>query len=107
MYPSMQTKGTFTLVNNALEQDALIIPARNAQVDIELDLNALVNPITIREYVQVDGTNYRQVSAKIFPAAFDAGTKCVIYSFPQKNSFYKITLQEAVGEAANIPYRWV
>lgn len=101
------TTGVFALVNNILEQDCLVFPAAYQQVDVELDMNALANTITVREYVQVDGANYRQISAKVFPTNFDAGTKAVILSFVQKNSLYKITLQEAVGEAQNIPYRYM
>ena len=63
----------------------------------------------LREYVQVDGANYRQISAKVFPTDFDTGTKCVVISFPQKNSLYKITLQASVleGAARDVPYRYI
>ena len=101
------TTGTFSLVNNANEQDALIIAAGTQLVDIELDMNTLAQTNTVREYVQTDGANYRQVSAKVFPTVFDAGTKCVILSFTQKNSLYKITLQATIAEGAakDIPWR--
>lgn len=99
--------GTFSLLNNVNEQDCLLFPATQQQVDIELDMINLANSITVREYVQVDGTNYRQISARVFPTAFDAGTKVVAISFVQKNSLYKITLQESVGEAKSIPFRYM
>jgi len=103
------TTGTFSLVNNILEQDCLIFAVANQIVDIELDMSNLVQTNTVREYVQVDGANYRQVSAKVFPTDFDAGTKCASLSFTQKNSLYKVTLQASIieGSAKNVPYRYI
>ncbi len=99
--------GTFSLVNNILEQDALVIAAGTQRVDIDLDMNNLTQINTVREYVPVDGVNYRQISAKAFPTVFVTGTKCVIISFVQKNTAYKITLQASVleGVARDIPWR--
>jgi hypothetical protein len=101
------TTGTFSLVNNILEQDCIVIAANNQLVDIELDMNLLAQTNTVREYVKTDGANYQQISAKIFPTAFDTGTKVVLTSFVQKNCLYKITLQATVleGAATNIPWR--
>lgn len=103
------TTGTFSLVNNTLEQDCLVIAAATQLIDIELDMNNLTQTNTVREYVQVDGVNYRQISAKVFPTNFDTGTKCVVLSFPQKNSLYKITLQASVleGIARDVAYRYI
>ncbi len=101
------TSGTFSLVNNILEQDALIVAAGTRVVDIELDMNNLTQINTVREYVQVDGANYRQISAKAFPTVFDTGTKCVTLSFVQKGTLYKVTLQASVleGAAKDVPWR--
>lgn len=101
--------GTFSLVNDTNEQDALVIAAARQLVDIELDMVNLAQNNTVREYVQVDGVNYRQISAKVFPTDFDTGTKAVLLSFPQKNALYKVTLQAAVAEGAakNVPYRYI
>lgn len=103
------TTGTFSLVNNVNEQDALVIAAGTRLVDIELDMINLTQTNTVREYVQVDGATYRQISAKVFPTDFDTNTKAVIISFVQKNSLYKITLQASVleGVARNVPYRYI
>ncbi|MDP2872771.1 MAG: hypothetical protein Q8P31_09570, partial [Bacillota bacterium] len=79
----------FSLVNNVAEQDAIIVAAATQLVDIELDMINLTQVNTVREYVQVDGANYRQISAKVFPTDFDALTKCVALSFPQKGQLYK------------------
>lgn len=97
----------FSLVNNLLEQDAIIIAAATQLVDIELDMSNLAQANTVREYVQVDGVNYRQVSAKVFPTVFDTGTKAIILSFSQKGQLYKVTMQSSVleGVAKNVPYR--
>ena len=97
----------FSLVNNILEQDAIIVAAATQLVDIELDMSNLTQANTVREYVQTDAANYRQISAKVYPADFDTYTKCVVLSFPQKNVLYKVTLQASVAEgvARNVPYR--
>lgn len=97
----------FSLVNNVLEQDVIIVAAATQLVDIELDVNALTQNNTIREYVQVDAVNYRQISAKVFPTNFDTGTKAITLSFPQKNALYKVTMQASVleGIARDIPWR--
>ena len=93
--------------NNLVEHDAIIIAAATQLVDIEMDMSNLAQTNTVREYVEVDGANYQQISAKIFPTNYDAGTKVVTFSFPQKNVLYKITMQSGVleGGAKNIPYR--
>ncbi len=103
------TTGTFSLVNNILEQDCLISAAATQLIDIELDMSNLTQINTVREYVRVDGANYRQISAKAFPTVFDTGTKCVVISFVQKNALYKITLQASVveGAAKDVPYRFI
>jgi hypothetical protein len=103
------TPGTFSLVNNANEQDCLIFNAATQQIDVELDMSNLVQINTVREKVQVDGAAYRQISAKAFPTAFDTDTKCVILSFVQKNSAYKITLQAtgAEGSDKDVKYRYI
>jgi hypothetical protein len=71
------TGSPFSLVDNLNEQDTLIVAAATQLVDIELDLNTLTQICTIREYVKVDAANYRQISAKTFPADFDTGTKAI------------------------------
>jgi hypothetical protein len=103
------TPGTYSLPSGLVEQDALLFAAAYRQLDIELDMDALAQNTTVREYVQTDGANYRQISAKVFPTNFDTGTKAVILSFVQKNSAYKVTLQSAVAEGVprDIPYRYM
>jgi len=56
---SIPSTGTFNLQNNVNEQDALVISAAIQDVDIDLDVNALTQNNTIREYVQVNEVNYR------------------------------------------------
>ena len=93
--------------NDLVENDAIIIAAATHLVDIEMDMFNLAQANTVREYVMVDGANYRQISAKVFPTDFDTGTKCILLSFPQKGQLYKITMQSSVleGIARNVPYR--
>jgi hypothetical protein len=101
------TGSPFSLVNNLLEQDAIIVAAATQLVDIEIDVSNLTQINTIREYVQVDGATYRQISAKAFPTAFDTGTYAITLSFPQKGQLYKVTMQASVleGVARNVPFR--
>jgi hypothetical protein len=103
------TTGNFNLADNVLQQDCLIFVAADQKIEVELDLNTLTQINTIREYVQTDGVNYRQISARVFPNQFDNATKPVIITFTQKNSLYKITLQASVAEGAirAIPYRYM
>ena len=93
--------------NNLIENDAIIVAAATQLVDIELDMVNLAQANTVREYVQVDGVNYRQVSAKVFPTDFDTGTKAVTLSYAQKGQLYKVTMQSSVAEGAakNVPFR--
>jgi hypothetical protein len=101
--------GTYSLPNDTNEHDALTFGAATQLVDIELDMNNLAQNNTVREYAQVNGSNYRQVSAKVFPTDFDTNTKAVIITFVQKNAPFKITLQAAVaeGSAKDVPYRYI
>ena len=93
--------------NDLVEHDAIVIAAATQLVDIELDMINLTQANTVREYVQVDGATYRQISAKVFPTDFDTGTESVLFTFPQKGQLYKITMQSSVleGGARNVPYR--
>jgi hypothetical protein len=101
------TGSPYSQPNDLVENDAIIVAAGTQLIDIELDMNNLTQANTVREYVQVDGANYRMISAKVFPTDFDAGTKAVLVSFPQKGQLYKITMQSSVleGAARNVPYR--
>ena len=100
------TSGTFSLPNDVNEHDAIIVAATIQLVDIELDMSNLSQINTVREHVQTDGVNYRQISGKAFPTNFDPGTKSVILSFAQKNSLYKVTLQASVVEGAAKDVKW-
>lgn len=93
--------------NDLNEHDVIVMTAATQLVDIELDMSNLAQANTVREYVQVDAANYRELSAKIFPTGFDPGAKAVSFSYPQKNVLYKITMQSSVleGGAKNVPFR--
>jgi hypothetical protein len=99
--------GTFSLVNNVNEQDARVVAAATQLVDIELDMVNTTQLNTVRIYSQVDGANYRQIQARVFPTDFDTSTKMVTISHPQKNALFKVTLQASVleGVARDIPWR--
>jgi hypothetical protein len=103
------TAAVYAHPNGLGENDALIFAAANQQIDLRFDVNALTQATTIREYEQVDAANYREISAKVFPADFDPGCTAVALSFVQANALYKITFQSAVAEGAgrNVPYRYI
>ena len=93
--------------NDVVEHDAIVVAAATQLVDIEIDVDALTQSNTIREYVQIDGANYRLITSKIYPTDFDPGVKAIVLSFPQKGQLYKITMQANVAEGAvrDVPYR--
>jgi hypothetical protein len=93
--------------NNIVENDAIVVAAATQLVDIEIDMVNLTQANVIREYVQVDGANYRLLSSMIFPTDFEANTKAINITFPQKGQLYKITMQSMVleGGAKNVPFR--
>lgn len=93
--------------NSVAEQDALIFVAAKQEINLRFDMNGLAQATTIREYEQVDGVNYRELSAKSFPADFDTGCKAVVLQFVQANALYKVTFQSGIleGGIVNVPYR--
>lgn len=103
------TSSTYSHPNGVAEQDALIFAVTQQEINLRLDFSLLTQNTTIREYEQIDGANYRQISAKVWPTDFDVGTIAIDISFVQANALYKITLQSAVAEggARNIPYRYI
>jgi hypothetical protein len=98
----------FSLPNDVAEHTVLAFTAAQQLVNVELDLSNLTQINTIREYVQVDATNYRQLSAKTYPTNYDPGTYAAILDYVQKGVLYQITMQAAVAEGAirAVPYRY-
>ena len=93
--------------NSIAEQDAYVFAAAIQKVSIRFDMSGLAQKTTVREKEQVDGANYRGISAKVFPDEFDAGAQEVVIDYVQANALYKITFQSAVleGGVVNVPYR--
>ncbi|GAH86894.1 unnamed protein product [marine sediment metagenome] len=93
------------------EQDSLeITPAELTEYAIVLlDFNALTQNITIRVYIEIDGTNERLISSAVFPTDFPTNAKGVPVELWPMSVDWKITLQSAVteGVARNVPYRYV
>lgn len=102
------TAAVYSHPDSVAEQDALIFAAAQQEISLRLDFVNLAQNTTIREKEQIDAATYRQLSAKIWPTDFDAGTISIDIKFTQANALYKITLQSAVleGGAKNIPYRY-
>jgi hypothetical protein len=101
------TTNTYVHPNAITEQDGYIFAAAIQKVSIRFDMSGLVQKTTVREKEQVDGANYREISAKVFPDDFDAGCQEVVIDYVQANALYKITFQSAVleGGVVNVPYR--
>ncbi len=94
------TNGTYTHANNTNEQDLLIFAAATQDINLYLDMVNITQTSTIREYIEVDGATYRQLSAKVFPTDFDTSTKSISLSFKQPNRDYKITFQSSIAEGS-------
>ena len=103
---SVPAAGTYTHPNDTTEHDVLEFSAETQDIHISLDVSALTQPVEIREYEKIDGTNYRQISLKTYPDDFDTGTDAITIYFKQKNKDYKVTLKSTVAEGASrdIPY---
>lgn len=95
--------------NDILEHTVFTLTGAMQQVDTDFDVFNLTQNNTFREYIAIDGTNYRCVSAKVFPNDFDTGAVVVAASMVQKNYGYRITMQAAGLEGAtrNVPYRQI
>ncbi len=102
------TNGTYSHSNDTNENVVLTFTAAIQDINLYLDMVNITQTSTIREYIEVDASTYRQLSAKVFPTDFDTSTKSISISFKQPNKDYKITLQSSVveGSAKNIPYSY-
>lgn len=100
------TDGTYTHASNTNEQNVFVITAATQEINIFLDMVAVTQLTTIREYMEVDGTNLRLITAKIFPTDFDTAAKVIVISLKQPNKDYRITLQSSVAEGASIDIPW-
>ena len=89
------------------EADALVFAAAIQEIEVRFDMNALLQITTVREYEQVNGADYRLITARIFPTDFDVGCTAVVVAFKQANALYRITFQSALVEAGiiSVPYR--
>lgn len=105
--PTVDT-GSYNHPNDTTENTVATLSAPSGARDIthRFDMSNITQNLTIRQYEQIDGTNYRQITAKIFPTDFDPGTKGVETSFKMSEGNYRITFQSAVAEGSikAIPY---
>lgn len=105
---STNTTGTYSHVNNINEQTVLEFAAATQDIELRTDMSNITQNTTVREYEQIDGANYQQLSSKIFPTDFDSSTKAVAFSFTQSNRKYNVTFQSSVAEGSNknVPYTY-
>jgi len=103
--------GTYSHPVGTTEEDAVVITPDELKLydKLVLDLSGLSKTTTIKVYVAVDGTNYRQVDRAEFPIDFPTGQKGVVIQLLSASVNMKITLQssEAEPSAVNIPYFFV
>lgn len=108
---SEEVSGTIVHPAGTSEEDSLeVTPSELTEYSIVfLDLNALAQTITIRNYIQIDGSNYRLISSAAFPADFPTNAKGIPVELWQLSVPWKITLQSSVTEGSDvdIPYRYV
>jgi len=101
------TNSTYSHVAGTTEDDFLVFTADIQDIFIEFDVSGYtVGTLTVREYVQTDGSNYRQASERVFPTDFDSNVEAIIMSHHQKNNAYKITLQKSDSTGVSVPYRY-
>jgi hypothetical protein len=106
-----EVSGTITHPNGVGEVDALeVTPSTLTDYPILLlDMNALTQKTTIRNYVKVNGVDYRLLSSAVFPDDFPTDAKAVPIVLYPLSVAWKFSLQSAVAEGADraIPYRYV
>ena len=101
--------GTFSHSNNIDVQELLEFTSLVDVVKLSVDFNAMSNPLTIKTFSKVDGTNYRQASVKVYPNDFDTDTKTAEIILQGKGQDQKITIQskQLEGQSTSIPYSYV
>lgn len=100
------TNGTYTHLNNLLEQDVLVFASATQDINLRLSMDNITQNTNIREYEKIDGITYDQLTNRIYPTDFDTNNKGIVLSFPQAGRLYKVTMQSQIVEGANksVPY---
>jgi len=102
---------TFSLQANTNEQTLLEIQPGTKIIriyNLYLDLNTITQKITIKVYMKIDGSNYREIPAMRISDISPPQTKGVALKEIVFNTDLKITIKSstAEGEARDIPYRY-
>jgi len=92
--------------NNTNEQTIVEYAADIEELEHHFDMSNLTQKAEIREYEEIDGSNPRQITMKVYPDDFDPSTTAIVLRHFQLNQDYKITLKSQVAEGAsrNVPY---
>lgn len=103
------TDATFALPSGTTEQDVVEILAGNSIIQIGaifLDLVNLTQNATIRVYVRIDDTNYREIAGATFPWTTSDPDGVLAVSGITTDHDIKVTIQSSVAEGASrdIPY---
>jgi len=106
-----QTAATYSHPSGTTEQDAVVItPSEMGKYEkLVLDLNGLSQDTTVRTFVQVDGSNYRQIDSAVFPDDFPSGAEGAVIDLTPGSRTTKVTLQSSIAEGASVdvPYFYV
>lgn len=104
---SGDSTGTFSYLDAGAEQDVVEITGTTRKIihGVSLDLTTMTQNGTIKLYLKIDGTNYREVDSFDFVVATDSDGYYISINMGITNDF-KITYTEGADEAADraIPY---
>lgn len=94
------TTDILTHLSNTNEQDTLEFTLLKNHVRISMDVDSFVQEFTVRTFEKVNGTDYRQLEAKIFPTDYDTGAKAIVIVLDGGGQDMKFTLESSVAEGA-------
>lgn len=95
----------FTHPNTTVETNLVEHLNLEELIDHHFDFSNLLQITTLRVFEKIDGSNYRQISEKVFPTDYETGTQGVVIILDGSGQDMKITLQSSIaeGSAKNIP----
>ena len=96
---------TYSHPDTTTETDLVEYTGLKNYIVTNLDMSNFGESTTVRVYDKVDGTNYRQVSQKIYPDDYETGTEVATFVLDGAGQDMKVTLQSAVAEggATSVP----
>lgn len=90
----------FSHPNTTVETDLVEHLNLEELIDHHLDFSNLAQITTIRVFEKIDGSNYRQISQKVFPTDYEIGTLGVVIILDGSGQDMKITLESSIAEGS-------